>query len=211
MSSEGTAGRGGRSLYQRISGGGRKKDKDWEGFIRFGNNSNVKNKDDLRIAFWNLNTMPETKHKDKFKDMVYHMKTNDYDIIGVCECNTNWQRVPQQNRPKMLFKDVWESVHTSFNHNTNDISIEKIQPGGTGIISTNIYANRRMEEGRDNTGLGRWTWVKYRGKKGLNLAVVSVYRPCNPRSDEGKSLKATFRQHKDFFGIIGRIETTQYA
>lgn len=39
-----------------------------------------------------------------------------------------------------------------------------------------------MGSGKDPSNLGRWCWGRYRGKDGVVLRVVSVYRPChNPK------------------------------
>jgi endonuclease/exonuclease/phosphatase family metal-dependent hydrolase len=39
-------------------------------------------------------------------------------------------------------------------------------------------AARVFETGLDPSGLGRWAWMRLRGK-GMNLRIVYVYRPCD--------------------------------
>ena len=45
------------------------------------------------------------------------------------------------------------------------------------MLSIGKISHRIMEQGRDQSKLGRWAWVKYRDKHGRTFRVVTVYRP----------------------------------
>ena len=207
MSIRTRVGKNRRDFCQQRHGGSRnQKEQGWEGFFNFGNGTGTKNASDIRIASWNLNTFPTTGNKDKYDTMIKHLTGNQYDVIAVNETNINWSKMPREEHPQYRLKGVWESVKANFYYNKNDVSIDRIQPGGTGIISNNKMANRYFESGSDPLGLGRWTWVKYRGKNKHELVVVSAYRPCTVKDDKGNARRATFRQHKDLFAQLNRLD-----
>jgi hypothetical protein len=134
--------------------------------------------------------------------MIQHLLQHQYDIIAINETNKNWRHISHEQRPWRTLSGVWQSSHMHFNYNTIDMTSDKSQPGGTGIISTGTNAHRIMGQGKDTTGLGRWSWTKYRGKEGLSFVVVSVYRPVVNSS--GESPNSTWNQHKRYFSNIGR-------
>jgi hypothetical protein len=64
---------------------------------------------------------------------------------------------------------------------------EKYQRGGTMIISEGDICARTIETGQEH-GLGRWSWIKLRGCKGLTVIIATLYRPDGALS--------TYQQHK---------------
>ena len=211
MSSTNRVEQGKRDLVQRRRGGNRRKEPNWEGFYDFGNDTEGKKDSSIRIASWNLNSFPTRGKNEKFNDMIQQFLKRKFDVIAVNENNVNWSKLPPDQSYQYLLRGTWDLCKSVFSHNTNDISINTIQPGGTGIIATNKMASRFLKQGRDPSGLGRWTWMQFRGRDKQELVVVSVYRPCNPNDDKGVSVRATYRQHKDLFGNIGRLECPRNA
>ena len=47
--------------------------------------------------------------------------------------------------------------------------------------------------GKDPSALGRWVWVRYRGRNNITLRVVSIYCPCKPQRTAGRCLKSKDR------------------
>lgn len=189
----------------------RRENADWDGFHCFGHPLQAKHEDDLRIGCWNVNSHPTYKHSAKFRDLKDFLLNNDLDIIGMNETNKYWNKFPVEARPWKLYKGIWESIHTNFNNNINDLTPCKHQPGGTSILSVNRSAHCIESSGRDPSGLGRWSWNIYRGKEGIRLAIVSAYIPVNPSGDEGISPNATYRQHKSYLSLKHRISEPKQA
>jgi hypothetical protein len=54
------------------------------------------------------------------------------------------------------------------------------QYGGVGAIALGPTRHRLCSTGEDLTGLGRWVWVRYKGKGEHHLRVVGAYPP-NPK------------------------------
>ena len=166
----------------------------------FGHSPHLKASNSIRIAGWNVNSFPLSNRSIKFQDMIQHLLIQQYDIIAINETNKNWKLVDHEQRPWRTLTGVWQSVHINMQNNTMDLTADKFQPGGTGIISTNESAHRIMCKGADSTGLGRWSWNKYRGKYRMTLIIVSVYRPVINAS--GESPNSTWNQQKRYYVSI---------
>jgi len=57
-----------------------------------------------------------------------------------------------------------------------------------------------MGSGRDGTGLGRWTWMQYRGWNGLILQAICAYRPCMPSGMN--KVFSVYAQHGRYFDML---------
>ena len=69
------------------------------------------------------------------------------------------------------------------------------QRGGTGILVRDHQTGRVCGSGVDPLGLGRWTWVRFRGSHGNHLRVYSAYRPVPNQRDLG----SVWMQQEAFF------------
>eukprot|EP00957_Ditylum_brightwellii_P166981 12711920-Ditylum_brightwellii.AAC.1 len=54
-------------------------------------------------------------------------------------------------------------------------------------------------KGKGSTGLGRYSWMAFRGKDNITFRVVTFYKPCSP---SGPGL--VYTQHTNHFDSIGR-------
>lgn len=66
--------------------------------------------------------------------------------------------------------------------------------GGTSIWSINNAAHRAFDSGSDPSGLGRWSWTRYRGRGNVTLRIISAYRPCDSQGP-----LTVYAQHQNFF------------
>jgi hypothetical protein len=84
-------------------------------------------------------------------------------------------------------------------HNERDKTGTPFQWGGTGIMAYGKLAHFSMGAGNDKKRLGRWTWTRYRGKDGMVLRLISIYRPVEHSNDNQKGVG---RQHKRYLQSI---------
>lgn len=47
------------------------------------------------------------------------------------------------------------------------------------MIATDKVTHRVIASFKDPTGLGRWCWMRFQGRNGIRVRIISVYRPCN--------------------------------
>ena len=153
----------------------------------FGDTIGIAQEQVLRIGHININGLPESKDDAKNELFCLAMAEHDMHIVGVTETNKCWHLLEEEDRWKSRSKGWWESSSTVIAYNIKDNELSSpFQPGGTMVHSINKSAHRVIEKGRDTTGLGRWSWIRYRGKHDVILQVISAYRPCVPR-DPGES------------------------
>ena len=80
-------------------------------------------------------------------------------MIAGCETQTNWYKVPNHQRFDRLVGIGEDQRHIAA-HNIHDNT--RCQPGGTLIAAYGQATGfGRVEVGKDETGLGRWTWMKF--------------------------------------------------
>ena len=51
------------------------------------------------------------------------------------------------------------------------------QYGGVAMLCFDQLAHRSGGSGSDERGLGRWTWMLFRGKNNVRTRIVSAYQP----------------------------------
>jgi hypothetical protein len=154
----------------------------------------IKNKQNntLRIGFQNVGGFPINKGKIKEDNIRIGLTKWDFDIFGCAEVNLDWRLIPEVDKLPFRTKEWWDAQHVSWAHNRNSAPSLPHQYGGTAIFSINQAAHRAIEKGLDKSGLGRWTWTKYQGKKGQTLRVIAGYRP-NPASRTAHCLRTAKR------------------
>ena len=163
----------------------------------------------LRLCHLNVNGIPELKDDVKNDSLRQAINEHEIQILGLSETNRCWHLLEEENRWKPRIKGWWESAQSTIAYNMNDGELSTpFQPGGTMILSLNDAAHKVAEIGRDDTGLGRWCWTKYRGKHEVTLKVICAYQPCVPH-DPGDN--TTHCQQKQYFDAIGDSRTPRAA
>ena len=89
----------------------------------------------------------------------------------------------------------WESLHLSIGYFSGVNRAQVFQPGGVSVFSMNQAAHRVIESGHDQSGLGRWSWTRYRGRNQVTLRIISAYRPVSNK----KGPLSVYNQHRRFF------------
>ena len=129
----------------------------------------------LRIGHININGIPESKEDSKNDRIRQAINDHDMQIIGISETNRCWHLLNEEDRWISRIKGWWETSKSSVAYNVKDGELSTpYQPGGTLVLSVGEPAHRVIEIGRDTTGLGRWSWTRYRGKHDVILQVISA-------------------------------------
>jgi len=98
---------------------------------------------------------------DKMK-MLTH--TNQIGICTMTKINANGNKIAQDLHPWHSTRGWWECVHWNTICNWNKKHQQEYQPGRVAISILNKTAHQAMQSGYDKSGLGRWCWVKLKGK-----------------------------------------------
>ena len=146
----------------------------------------------MRLAFGNVGGLPVSKNEPKsrhFIDQLRHFKIDAF--LG---SETDWYL------PNIKAEDSWiertreflrrQTYLFAFNkhdkHNT-----KRSQTGGTFTVALNEAQPRIIQKEVDDSGLGRWTWMRIQGRQGHTVSIISAYRPNNNKTTPRYSLHAT--------------------
>ena len=163
-----------------------------------------KGKDTVRLAFASIKNFDPRHFKNEkaawIKDCI---KKHEIDGVGGAEAGINcWEVMPRPGRLSNLLRatEDMRSV-AAFNwHETLNIK----QWGGTFMCTYGRLAGRTTETGTDTSGLGRWCWMKFRGKNNITTRIIAV---CVPRRGEG--LTTVFGQQQRCFETTGETRITK--
>ena len=138
--------------------------------------------------------VPDNSKERELKDW---MVEKEIDCIGLQETNVFWKKCQDraQFRERMRHHE-WEFVRTATSYNKHEYTALN-QYGGTSVVATNTIASRVISTGLDDAGLGRWAWIKFRGKNKTFARIISVYQP-HEGSDKLHP-KSVYRQQQRYW------------
>jgi hypothetical protein len=86
----------------------------------------------------------------------------------------------------------------SWSHNRNSSPRQVRRFGGTAIFTINKASHRVIDKGADKSNLGRWSWIRFKGKGDHTLRVITAYCP-NPHHGP----YTVYAQHNAYYNSIG--------
>ena len=129
----------------------------------------IENKDrkNYRCCFQNINGLVAQRNNPKRESIRQFIKEFDIDFYLMAEINVNWWVVSNRHSIHDMTKGWFESqkIRTSFNRHCRTCHTH--QPGGTAIITRDGPSHHFDSAGEDLRKLGRWSWQRFRGKKGI--------------------------------------------
>ena len=147
-----------------------------------------------RIAFQNINGIP-IKNNIKIEAILDVVREYEFDYFGVQEINTH-ERILA---PTQQWKRRFPYHHTQAATNEHFPSQRKILHGGTAHFLNHDLCLRQITSGKDITGLGRWIWTLLQGRQGIQVRLISGYRPIEDKSNRPHSV---YSQHEYYFNNI---------
>ena len=64
----------------------------------------------------------------------------------------------------------FRATRSCFAYNKTELQkTNKLQHGGVGLMAVDDVAHRVVLQGRDESGLGRWAWLKLQGRQGITI------------------------------------------
>jgi hypothetical protein len=162
---------------------------------RYGNHLRTKRKSSLRVRLQNIQRLPLSIHNQKHKDIVDWIQQDHGDIAILTEINTYWPKVPAhqqwEERSEQLFP---QGLKRRFSYNKMEAAASNVHYSRVGALAVGETRHRLCLTGEDKRGVGRWVWMRYKGKGGMHLRVVKAYW-LNPKG-EGKNM--VYMQHQQY-------------
>ena len=133
------------------------------------------------ITFQNIGPQPQSAYSITANLTATAFKVSKASVALYAEHGLNERRMRKQEQFFHRMRRVNEGATTYVSNNTTMHPYHSWHiPGGTALtVDTNLSTHKAQQgSGRDETGLGRWTWVRFRGKNSIHTIVISAYRPC---------------------------------
>ena len=156
-----------------------------------------KHKGMVRIGFLNVNGVPSFNDHLKNERLYTAIKDHRLDVIGMSEINRNWNMLDSESGWRARTRTWWEASKAVVAHNYKDCNTSSFQPGGNIVQCMGKVTHEVIGSGWDPTGLGRWSWLRFRGKHEVTLMMICAYRPCRPSRATG--VNTTYSQHLRYF------------
>ena len=89
-----------------------------------------------------------------------------FDHIGLADTDQHWPSLPDEYKISQIFKGhfISQQLDSTTSYNQHDTLSGSYQYGGTLNLFMGNLVGRRIEGGINLSGLGRWSWQRFRGK-----------------------------------------------
>jgi hypothetical protein len=113
-------------------------------------------------------------------------------VTALAETNVNWKDLTFRDNWETLLQCSYSTIH--FSHSLCDDGHHKpMQQGETSMICNHRLGAKLVDKGCDNP-MGRWSWMKFRGKRGTKVLVISAYQ-VSQTSARGLGMETVYMQH----------------
>ena len=144
----------------------------------WGDRWKTKSGDVYRLVLNNVNSIGLYAGGLKDKKVRQFLEEGDVDVYGMTEPNVNWGKVKKKDNWWERTESWFETRRLSVAYNTHRGRLAKrSQYGGTITMCRNGISYRSPKSAHDPSGLGRWSSICFRGKKGSKTRVVTAYCP----------------------------------
>jgi hypothetical protein len=140
------------------------------------------------------NRMSNNDKLEKAKEL--HNKL-EVDIAADNKLRLNLRHRLNVNGFNQMFKGGEVAIQSVTAHNTHE-NIGCVQEGGTSLLAFGTVTEYLdyQQLGKDKMGLGRWSFITFKGDKGVQTRVVCGYNSCyNKNPDSGTA----YQQHRWYF------------
>ncbi len=106
----------------------------------------------------------------------------DIDCLMFCKHHLNFRHKDNKNDLKQMFQRDLACMAVSA-HNIQEATFAgRIQEGGMGTICFDKARGHIKKTGRDEEGLGSWSWILLSSTNGHTTHIITAYNPCKNRN-----------------------------
>ena len=119
------------------------------------------------------------------------------DVVAYCEHRQNLRHKENKNGFMQMFNGGETDLRAISAHNANG-DMGRVQEGGTEMLAFGNLMDQFDSDrlGRDELGLGCWTYMRFAGSDGAVTYVVCGYNPtANNKVESG----TTYQKHRRFY------------
>ena len=156
----------------------------------FADTMNKKQPCTMRCGLQNIHLLSESARHYKSRQLVQHIRDAEYDVFCMDEVGLYWNKLDASDQWAERAICLPDSTAIFANNTTEPQLSHKLQYGGVGIIATGEAKHRITDRGKDQSGLGRWVWIRLTGKEDHHVRIMTLYRPC-----QSGGASTVFQQH----------------
>ena len=143
----------------------------------------------------------------KSRQTVSYIVKRQFDAFMMSEVGLCWKKLGIEDQWFERTFGKFKATRACLAYNKTELEMtKKLQTGGVGVVAADDVVHRITEQGRDESGLGRWAWLRFQGRQGVKIRVISVYRPCD--SDGPETVN---QQHQRYLTKKKRLEAPREA
>ena len=163
----------------------------------FGHLYDSKELDSFRCITYNINNIPTNAYWPKSNIITKMAQGADQaDIRLWQETGIYWPKVKPYERWRNRLRGFSQGIASIFSVNQLEHEISRVhQPGGTAVISNYRLTSRKNNQGRDPSGLGRWSWMSFGDEGRTQTTFFSAHRPCIASSGGGTAIYDQHLRH----------------
>jgi len=150
------------------------------------------------VTFQNIGPQPQFTHSSRSSRNSTAFSTSHASLSLLAEHCLNERALEPQHYFSRRLSRASSSAFSYLTNNSQE-STDWRQPGGTGFIANHTFMSHKISHGADPTGLGRWSFLRLRGKHGATISFFSAYRPCH----NTLWLGSVWNQHLRYFQLQG--------
>jgi hypothetical protein len=134
----------------------------------------------LRIVQQNVGNLPSNAKASKSRQFIDFIQKSQASVFTSQEIGLCLRKLPDEDQWCERVFGRLASSSASFAYNSTELANTSVhQPGGVGVISTDADVTHRViQQGRDPTELGRWSWILLEDKQHHRTRIITAYRPC---------------------------------
>ena len=131
---------------------------------------------------------------EKAKELIDELEA---DVVAYSEHKINSAHKDNVNGMGQMFNGGEAEIRTQTGHNRHE-NVGRRQQGGTSLLLYGQLIDQYdfEESGKDDTGLGRWVVMVFRGSDGIVTRIVCGYNPCKTQR---KARRSTYQQHRRYY------------
>ena len=124
--------------------------------------------DVARVVLLNVDRIPERSSDSRQQKLFHWWRKEQVSIAMLTETGRYWPALPAEDRwherTRGQFRDGIKSSLAYNIHQKRTTADGSLQHGGVGTFAIGRMAHRAVESGSDPSGIGRWSWIKLRGR-----------------------------------------------
>ena len=128
----------------------------------------------------------------------------DIDCFLLCEHRLNLRHKANVNDFKQMFQRQIACAAIAAHNVHEGQQAGRVQEGGTGAVCFGDVTGYIQKMGKDEEGLGRWSWILLGGSDGHMTRLITAYNPCK----SGKANSGTSYQQQRRHFIVRRKDIT---